>query len=183
MFSKNRHLYCQRMAMAVCLCAVAISSIDARAEGWWRGIKRAVGRKLVHAVEFVDGEWRCSSLTADFSISMTDKNGENWDSAIVGEEPDPTGQLIVYGIDGKYVDDEGMKVRWNSYEPTNVPFFKGKGITLKRGYVIQIRLVDRDKGEWSADDPIGLARITVDGRTMSGESSNGLFSVTVTCNR
>lgn len=182
MFSKNRHLYCQRMAMAVCLCAVAIGSIDARAEGWWRGIKRKLDRKLVNAVEFVDGEWRCSSLTANFSISMTKKDGESWDIALVGEAPDPTGRLTVYRDSGELVDDEGMKIRRDNYEPTNVPFFEGKGITLKRGDVIQIRLVDYDD-KWEVDDPIGLARITVDGRIVSGGSSNGLFSVTIMCKR
>ena len=122
-------------------------------------------------------EWTCASLASDFSISSTTPNDMKWDIGGNGA-PDPYGRLTV-ARDGRAVSggSESIGMRSDAFGFT-APFFRQRGITIHRDDVITIRLFDDDLGD---DDVIGIAYLTVAGRTMRGSAENGAFSVTVTC--
>lgn len=134
--------------------------------------------------EKVTGVMPCSKLTADFSVSETNADGDDWDYIHSDAKPDPSGTLIVRR-DGKIIKDnngksasERLGVRMNQTD-FSAPFFQKSGITLQKGDVVKISLYDFD--EYTKPDFIGTIELTVDGRTVSGSAQNGLFKVTITC--
>ncbi|GEM_PF-4122428 len=145
-----------------------------------------------HAPE-TQNEWRCSKLTADFSVSEVDAEGDNWDSGFGDAKPDPCGNLVVRRSGTTIKDNSGkeanekLSIRHNTTD-FPAPFFEKSGITLQKGDTIKISLSDFDddhpivsKFTTIPDDFIGSVELTVDGRTTSGSPKNGLFHVTVTC--
>ncbi|MBI4450304.1 hypothetical protein HY634_04545 [Candidatus Uhrbacteria bacterium] len=121
------------------------------------------------------GEWRCSRIEVEHSISSVSPDGTKWDIGRNGA-PDPYGRLaIVRG--GQTVASESVGRRVDTFSFT-APFFRKQGTTLHRDDVVSIRLFDEDLGD---DDVIGTLDITVSGRSMSAATDNDAFSATVTC--
>ena len=132
-----------------------------------------------HAGWFSPDEWQCSSLMVEFEISLKKQDGEKWDIIPVDTPPYPLCNLG-FERDGNTIADEPVAQRYNRYD-FQASFFKKTGMTLREGDLIKIYLEDLDNA--SANDYIGLVELTVNGRTTSGRSSNGLFEAKVTCEK
>jgi hypothetical protein len=87
-------------------------------------------------------ERRCAPLELEFEIDPKTEQGDSWDrGSATSQAPDPIGWVSVT-TDGKRYG-ESIAQRKNTFDFSG-RFYSGRGVPLRRGSTITVRLFDKD---------------------------------------